>query len=115
MESKAIGKLKRHPSVEGWHESEAVAVPLLGNQKVSFIIEDIDGDNKPEDFEEAVSCFMKLSASLKSEIEPYIFQHYSDIRKAVGVEHCSCDLSGPEDVWQFIDPEYVSLSRRLYG
>ena len=115
MESKTIGQLKVHPDIDEWYESEAISIPLLGGRQLSFTIEGINEDESPEEFEEAISNFMGLEESLKSEIEPYIYKNYLEFKEAVGPECCATIISAPPDVWQFVYPSYVNVSRRPYG
>lgn len=115
MESKTIGQLKVHPDIDEWYESEAVSIPLLGGHELAFTIENIDDDENPEEFEEAISNFMELKESLKSEIEPYIYKNYLEFKDAVGSEYCPTNISSASGVWQFVYPSYVCVSRRPYG
>ena len=115
MESKTIGQLKVHPDIDEWYESEAISIPLLGGRQLSFTIEYINEDESPEEFEEAISNFMGLGESLKSEIEPYIYKNYLEFKEAVGPECCPTRISTPSEVWQFVYPSYVNVSRRPYG
>jgi len=115
MGSKAIGQLKVHPDIDEWYESEEVSIPLLGGHKLSFTIEDIDEDVNPDEFDEAISNFMGLSEPVKSEIAPYLYQNYLDFKEAVGPEYCPTNISSPSDIWKFIYPSYVCVSRRPYG
>ncbi|GAB6263077.1 DUF6985 domain-containing protein [Photobacterium sp. R1] len=115
MESKVIGKLKVHAEIDEWYESETISIPLLGGHKLSFTIEDIDEDESPDEFEEAISNFMGLDESLKSEIEPYVYKNYLDFKEAVGDEYCPPNILNPAGVWQYVYPSYVSVSRRPYG
>lgn len=115
MESKTIGQLKVHPDIDEWYESEKVSIPLLGGHELSFTIEDINEDEAPEEFEEAISNFMALEESLKTEIEPYIYKTYLEFKDAVGPECCPTNIPSPSGVWQFVSPSYVNVSRRPYG
>ncbi len=114
MESKTIGKLKVHPDVDEWYESEKVSIPLLGGHKLSFTLEDVKIDENPEEFEEAIDNFMDLIESAKSGIESYIYKNYLDFKDAVGPEICTTKISCPHDVWQFVYPSYINVSRRPY-
>jgi len=115
MKSKSIGQLKVHSDIEDWYESEAVSILLLGGHNLSFTIEDIDEDESPEEFEEAISNFMALEELLKSKIEPYIYKNYLEFKEAVGPEYCPTNIPSPSGVWQHVFPSYVNVSRRPYG
>lgn len=115
MDSKIIGQLKAHPDIDGWYESEAIAISLLGGHELCLTIEDTDEDHNPEEFEQAICNFMALTESLKAEIEPHIYKHYLEFKEAVASECCPTNIPNQSDVWQFIYPSYVNVSRRPYG
>ncbi|MCP5078640.1 MAG: hypothetical protein GY951_11380 [Psychromonas sp.] len=115
MESKIIGQLKVHTDIDEWYESEAISIPLLGGHKLSFTIEDIDEDENPDEFDEAISNFIELDESLKSEIETYVYKSYLEFKEAVGPEYCPTNILDPSGVWQYVYPSYISVSRRPYG
>jgi hypothetical protein len=80
--------------------------------KLSFVLEDVGADEKPEEFSDAVRRFLQLSSSARELAAPYVHKNYTEACEASGE---SLAIAGPHAVWNHLRPMEIRVSRRPYG
>lgn len=112
MKLEALGELTRDEDVPEWFVSRPVNVPLLG-VPLRFVVEDLEEDEAPADFEDAASSFLRLRAADRATATPHVFQNYR--RFVDAVPESELHLASPEHVWAHVRFTEVRLTRRHRG
>jgi hypothetical protein len=108
----ALGELTRDEHVPEWFVSSPVDVPLFG-LPLRFVIEDVEEDPAPAEFEDAVSTFLRLGAKDRAAATPRVFQNYRRFVDAVPARELH--LSSPDHVWTHVRFTEVRVARRHPG
>lgn len=107
-----LGELTRDEHVQEWLVSVPVDVPLFG-VRLRFVVEDMEEDQAPAEFEEAVSRFLRLGPNDRGTATPYVLQTYR--RFIAAVPEGDLHLDSPERVWTHVRFTEVHLTRRHRG
>jgi hypothetical protein len=102
----------------GWHRSEPLAVPLLGGAPCTFLVEEYDGDERQEDFHEAIRAFLAVDSSALTAAAPSIFAYYVDVKNEVAANtpDWAVEINGPDDALNHIQlGNEPTVSRDEYG
>jgi hypothetical protein len=59
-----------------------------------------------------VHAFLNLDDSARLAASPYVFKNYRDFADAIGDEDVGCEIRDPREVWGFIKPTEIRISRR---
>lgn len=110
-----LGQLQRDPDIDEWFLSGEVQIPYLSGQSLQFIIESIDDDEAPEEFEQAIKNFLALSEADRQEATPYVFQNYRRFVVAVGEDEFDFTISSASGVWDHVQMTAIHVSRRSYA
>lgn len=99
------------------YQSQPIAVPVLGGEMCSFIIEGYDDDEDKEAFHIAIANFLTLNDSALKAAEPHVFQYCQDSEEGwrlYGKKFKT--IKSPAEVWKHVHfgSEPV-VSRRDYG
>lgn len=97
-----LGQLEKEEE-NGWYISPAVSIPALDDDQYCFLIDGMDDDAHPEDFQAAISNFLALRRDTLEAVQEQIFAYYRDCvvqNKAAG--RSTVDIATPEAVWQHI-------------
>ncbi|MCL7419884.1 MAG: hypothetical protein M8364_03145 [Methylobacter sp.] len=115
MTIEPLGQLQRDPDIEEWLVSRDVSIPYLDGQSLQFIIECIEDDETPEDFEQAIRNFLSLTADDRHEATPYVFQNYRQFVEAVGEDEFDFTIPSASKVWEHVQMTAIHVSRRTYA
>jgi len=115
MNIKKVGELHRDSGIPEWLESEEIAIPFLGNQRLTIIFQDIEEDKNPEEFEKAIGNFLQLSEENRKETNRYIFSYYKDITEMLDDDAFEFTIEDENNVWDYVQPTQVYVGRRSYG
>ncbi len=107
-----LGQLQRDPDIEEWFVSGDVSIPYLVGESLQFIIESIEDDEAPEEFEQAIRNFLSLSEVDRQEATPYVFQNYRCFVDAVGEDEFNFTIPSSSEVWDHVQMTAVHVSRR---
>ena len=114
MKIEPLQNLVRDDDIEEWFVSDCISVPYLDGIKVEFVLENIEEDKSPEDFEEAIQQFLSLSVDDRSLADSYIYKVYSQFVDAVGEEEFEFKIKSESEIWNHIQVSEVRVSRRPY-
>lgn len=95
----------------GWYESPALAVPVLGGAKCSFVVDGYAGDPAPSDFHDAIAAFLALDAAVLATAALPIFEYYLDVRSEFRDQDGFPLITVPDEVWQHIRYGQVTVGR----
>ena len=110
-----LGELKRDPDIEEWLVSGEIPIPYLDGQLLQFIIEGIEDDKAPKDFENAIRNFLSLSVGDRQEATPYVYQNYRQFVEAVGEDEFDFTVDSVSKVWEHVQITGIHVSRRPYA
>lgn len=93
--------------------SEPISIPFFDNKKLNFIF---DGYENDETFffeaDKAVSNFLEINDSEKLKISHLVFKNYTEFIEAVGDDEDLPKIENEREVWQFIYPVEIIVTRR---
>jgi len=115
MELNTIGKIITNAHINSWFDSELIKIPYFAKEKLRFIIEDIEDDSNKEDFETAISNFLSLTVKNREFSTKYVYKNYCDFIEEVGEDDLDFHVTEPAEIWNFVKPEEIHVSRRVYG
>jgi len=107
-----LGELTTDESVPEWLVSREVEVPYFPGAKLKFILEDVEGDDRPDEFAAAVARFFALATRDRDHAAPYVFTFYRQICEALGDDEIEARITSPADVWKHVHPTEIHVSRR---
>lgn len=106
-----LGILKPDPKLPEWLVSEPVSVPYFGGQPLTFTLVGLT-EADTEDMQSAVTAFLGLKADARLAASRYVFQNYRRMVEAVGEDEIECHIKSPDDVWAYVQPSEIFVSRR---
>jgi hypothetical protein len=115
MKIEYLGELTPHQNIEEWMVSSEVEVDYFPGTRLRFVLEDIEDDLDPNAFVAAVGNFLKLRVKDREEATPYVYKNYSDFVHDVGEDEIEAHIDSPADVWKYVQPSEIHVSRRPYG
>jgi len=117
IEIESIGSLQPDPEApDEWLISKPISVSFFNGKELKFILDGASSDNM-EDFlteaNSAISNFLEKEGSDRIAISHLVFKNYADFVDAVGEEDMPT-IENEEDVWAFVYPQEIYVSRRPY-
>lgn len=109
---KSIGELIQNSKWNDWWDSQETAVPYFDNLKLKFTIMDVDKNEIDDHFNLAIESFLKLTSQDRLNVSPYIFDEYNEFVDLVGEDSFDFTIENEVDVWEHIQPQFISISRR---
>lgn len=109
--SQVVGPLTQDESISEWFKSTAVPIPFFDNQPLTVTFMDIH----PEEGDEALRNFLQLTSDDRLRISDLVYKNYTDFLEDVdfdGVEEGLSDIKEEEEIWNFIYPTDIYVSRR---
>jgi len=113
MNIPAIGNLTPHPQIQKWLRSEPIEVPFFKNQKLQFVLADFK-DSDEEEINSAVVAFLRLGETDREKAAVHVYRNYEDMKGAVSEEDLGCTINSPNEVWGFVHPKDIYVTRRRY-
>lgn len=110
-----LGELTPDKRIPEWLISEPVDVPYFPGAQLRFVVDGVDGDDKPEEFASAVRRFLGLSSQDRDSAAPYVFKNYREICEAIGDGEVGVEIVEPNNIWKHVRPDEIHVSRRPYG
>ena len=111
----SIGELHPHPRFpEEWLTSEAVSIPFFDGKELKFTLDGYSDDDEAFLIEAdiAISNFLTKNAADREAISHLVFQNYRDFVEAVGDEDELPEIEVKENVWAFVYPQIIYVTRR---
>lgn len=110
----SVGELKLHPIItDEWLVSNSISVPFFDGLKLEFIF---DGYENDENFffeaDKAVSNFLEKGDFERMKISHLVFKNYTEFIDAVGEDEDLPKIEDEKDIWQFVYPNEIIVSRR---
>lgn len=114
---KSIGKLKPHPDIpEEWLISEPISIPFFDGEKINFIFDGYQDDEAFfSDVDEAIFNFLAKNKNDRLEVSPLIFENYTEFVDDVGEDKDIPTIENEKDIWQFVYPQEIYVSRYHTG
>jgi len=114
MNIPAIGPLEQHPAVPEWQSSGPVSVPLLNGDSLIFTFDSLTAEDEA-DVRSAIDAFLDLGSAARDEMGKYIFANYQRMADMVSEEDLGCKISEESEVWEYVHPTEIYVSRRHRG
>ena len=111
MNIESLGTLKPDPKIKAWLVSEPVSVPYFDGQPLTFTLDGLT-EADTEDVQSAVTAFLGLGADARRAASQFVFQNYRRMVEAVGDDQVDCHIKSPDDVWAYVHPTEIYVSRR---
>jgi hypothetical protein len=112
MKRPLLGKLRPDPNFPEWLVSRKTPVPYFEGRKLQFILEDLATDPGLNDFRNAVAAFLHLTVDDRSLATQYVYRNCSRFVEAVGADDFDFTIDQPTQVWSYVYPEAIHVSRR---
>ena len=107
-----LGGLRPHEDIPEWMVSQPVDVPYFPGVRLTFVIEDLAKDRSPQELEAAVRKFLELTPADRDEASSHVFKNYTEFVEAVEPEDDDVVIGRPEEVWAYVHPTAIHVSRR---
>lgn len=98
-----------------WMQSAPVAIPYFGGLALPFVLQNIQEDSAPCDFESALAAFFRLGPAEREQAGHYVFRLYRQFVEAIGEDEFDFSIPSASAVWDFVTPTDIYVSRRNYG
>ena len=116
--SAIIGKLVQDESFPDWWRSSLIDIPLLGNRRLVITFMDVDpGTDKKfiEEADQALTNFLAMTINDRNSISEFAYANCIDFLDAVDFEEEEerpfREITDKNDIWNFITPTEIYLSR----
>ena len=108
-----LGELEIDDAVDEWLVSALLAVPYFGGTKLRFVLDGIvAGDPRPEDFERAAACFLRLHEADRKSATPHLEQHRRAFSGSRFQRLVDVLAVRTRDVWDQLRVTQIGISRR---
>lgn len=107
-----LGKLERDPTIPKWLRSAPVPVPYFGGLALPFVLQGIEDDPAPSDFESALTAFFRIGTAEREQAGHYVFQLYRQVVESIGEDGLDFSIPTASAVWDFVTPTEIHVSRR---
>jgi len=118
--SEIIGALKQEDNFPDWWKSDEIEIPFFDNLKMAITFMDFEPEHDKrfiEEADQALRNFLKLNAQDRNSISGLAHKNCLDFLEAVGYEEADEPLKkikDPKEIWEFIHPTEIYLTRRPY-
>lgn len=114
MNIPSLGPLTVHPEVKDWLVSQPVAVPYFDNAKLTFTLDSLE-DSDQVDARSAVDSFLGLTVSDRLAASAAVYGNYTETAELVDECDLGCEIATAAEVWEFVHPTGIFVSRSSYG
>ena len=106
-----LGALSRHPDVSEWLITAPILLQFFPSKELLFIFD----EGLPEfeispDAVDAAKNFIALRESDRVNTSLAVYRNYQEFVQATG--HGRLAVDKPEDIWNFVSPQEILVSRR---
>ena len=121
ISSRVLGPLVQNKRFDDWWESIEIEVPFFENKRLKVIFMDFEPQFDPTfitEADDALDCFLKLGVPDRNGISHLAYKNCIDFLNAVRFEELDRllrQLEDENDIWKFIYPTEIYISRRLYN
>ena len=109
--SRIVGLLTQDETIPDWFKSGAVPVPYFDYKKLPVTFMEI----APEEGDEALRNFLQLTSDDRLRISDLVYKNYTDFLDEVdfdGIEEGLSDIKEDQEIWDFVYPTDIYISRR---
>ena len=121
ISSRVVGILRQNAKFDDWWECEnALEIPLFNNIYLPVIFMNFEPQfdlTFISEADEALECFLKLGEADKNLISSLAFKNCKAYMNAVGLDEVDArlrEIKTEEEIWTFIYPKEIYVSRRRY-
>lgn len=107
-----LGSLERDPQIDEWLRSVPIPVPYFEGLKLPFVLQGVEDDSAPVDFESALRAFFRLGPGEREQAGYYVFRLYRQFVETVGEDQFDFTIQSASAVWDFVTPTEIHVSRR---
>jgi hypothetical protein len=115
IEIESIGSLQPDPDdPDECFISKPISVPFFNGKKLKFILVGTSSENTANflaDANAAILNFLKKGENERKAVSHLVFKNYADFVEAVGEEDMPT-IENEGDVWSFVYPQEIYVSRR---
>jgi hypothetical protein len=121
IHSQAIGQLKQDDKWPDWWHSTPVPIPFFDSLALPVIFldyEPADDETFLSEADAALNHFFTLGKTYRLSISHLVYKNCKDFLEAIDYDEMDQplhDIKNEEEVWQFVRPTTVYVSRRHYG
>lgn len=111
LTSEVAGPLTQDESIADWLRSAPIPVPFFDNKKLAVTFMEI----APEEANDALRNFLQLTSADRLGISDLVYESYTDFLDEVdfdGVEEGLSDIKEDHEIWNFVYPTDIYVSRR---
>ena len=106
-----LGELLPDADIPEWLVSKPYPIRYFGGVALPVTFDCVEA-GVPPDAGSAVHAFLNLDDSARLAASSYVFKNYRDFADAIGDENVGCEIRDPREVWGFIKPTEIRISRR---
>lgn len=111
LSSQVVGPLTQDETISDWLISAAIPVPYFDNKKLAVTFMEID----PDEADDALRQFLQLTSDDRLRISDLVYKNYTDFLEDVdfdGIEEGLSDIKEDHEIWNFVYPTDIYVSRR---
>ena len=90
----------------------AINIAYFQEKRLRFILENIEIDQAPQDFADAIANFLKMTDTHREAASQYVYKNYTAFVDAVGDDDVDVRIEDPRDVWNHVHPSEIYVIRR---
>jgi hypothetical protein len=106
-----LGELHPDLHIPEWLVSNPHPIPYFDGLSLPVTFDCVE-EGMPLDARSALHAFLLLGDSERRAASPYVFKNYRDFVAVVGDEDVGCEINDSADVWRFVTPTEIRVSRR---
>jgi len=118
--SQVVGQLTQDENFSSWWKSKAFEIPFFDNEKLTVTFMDYEPEHDRmfiKEADQSLMNFLKLDSSDRNSISELAYKNYMDFVDAVGpddIDQSLREISDRNDIWNFIHPTEIYVTRRPY-
>lgn len=116
--SSIVGELLQDNDIPEWYQSVDYPIPFFDGKKLPIVFLDYEDENFFKDADVALDHFLQLDVNDREDVSSYIYKNCIDFLDAVDNvddEGKFRNLESDSDIWQYVYPSRIILSRRDYN
>jgi hypothetical protein len=120
ISSQIIGQLTQDENFEDWWKSPAVEIPFFDRAKLPVTYMDFESEHDTSFLKEAdaaLTNFFRLNATDRNAISELVYRNCMEFLEAVDfdeVDQALREIKGKNDIWKFVNPSEIYVTRRPY-
>jgi hypothetical protein len=109
-----LGELEKDDEFP-WFTSERIEIPFLAGERLRFVLERVETDERPEEFTAAIARFLAMTTRDRDHAAPYVFAVYRENLDSFVDEASAPQIASPDEVWEHVEATEIRVSRRHCG